>query len=301
MRFEYQVYRRPFRQPLQTSHGLWSARVGIVIQLDQHPGEIAPIPWLGTETLEEALAWCRSLPEDLDPEQIAAIPDQLPACQFGFESALAASVAGHAGEDGEQLPQSALLPTGEAALTNWPDRWAAGYRTFKWKIGVQPIALEQQWLQQLVQQLPPEARLRLDANGGLSLPEADHWLTLCDRYEVIEFLEQPLPPTQFAALCALAANHSTPLALDESVTTVAQMQACYDQGWPGLYVIKPAIAGFPSRLRQFWVQSAIAAVFSSALETAVGRRAALQLATEFPGPLRAVGFGVEQFFQGGAV
>lgn len=268
-----------------------------MIQLDQHWGEIAPIPWLGSETLEEALAWCRSLPQELDPEQIAAIPDHLPACQFGFESALADRWGCAARDDGKQLPQSALLPTGEAALTAWPDRWAAGYRTFKWKIGVQPIALEQQWLQQILHQLPPGGRLRLDANGGLRLTEADQWLTFCDRYGAIEFVEQPLPPNQFAALCDLAANHPTPLALDESVTTVAQMQACYDQGWPGLYVIKPAIAGFPSRLRKFWANTAIEAVFSSALETTVGRRAALRLAAEFPGVRRAVGFGVEQFFQ----
>jgi len=45
-------------------------------------------------------------------------------------------------------------------------------------------------------------------------------------------------------------------------------------------VIKAAIAGSPSRLRQFCREHEIDAVFSSVFETAIGTQAALKLAVE---------------------
>ena len=65
----------------------------------------------------------------------------------------------------------------------------------------------------------------------------------------------------------LSNQYSTPLALDESVATLTQMQACYQRGWQGIFVIKPAIAGFPSQLRKFCQEHKIDAVFSSVFET----------------------------------
>jgi len=46
------------------------------------------------------------------------------------------------------------------------------------------------------------------------------------------------------------------------------------------FVIKAAIAGSPSRLRQFCREHEIDAVFSSVFETAIGTQAALKLAVE---------------------
>ncbi len=92
MRFEYRPYRRSFRQPLQTSHGLWTVREGIILRLTNDAGcvgfgEIAPLSWFGSEHFEDAIAFCQQLPEMIGFETIAAIPAHLSACQFGFESA----------------------------------------------------------------------------------------------------------------------------------------------------------------------------------------------------------------------
>ena len=59
-RFQYLPYRRVFRRSLVTAHGEWSHREGIVVRLEREDGafgfgEIAPVPWFGTETLEVAL------------------------------------------------------------------------------------------------------------------------------------------------------------------------------------------------------------------------------------------------------
>ncbi len=152
--------------------------------------------------------------------------------------------------------------------------------------------------EQLAQALPATAKLRLDANGGLSLEEAKEWLRVADRTGIVEFLEQPLPPQQFDTMFELSGSYSTPLALDESVANLEQLEDCYQKGWRGIFVIKAAIAGSPKRLRQFCQEYKIDAVFSSVFETTIGRQAALRLAAELSHPNRAVGFGVNHWFKG---
>jgi len=320
--FQFRSYRCRFRQPLQTAHGIWSVREGIILRLEDRAGhtgfgEIAPLPWFGSETLEQAWDFCAQLPQALSPEHLGTIPDHLPACQFGFESAwenltdsnvvgairLFAPVRTEISVPRKSL--SALLPAGEAALITWQELWDAGYRTFKWKMGVLAYPDEIGIFQNLVAALPSTAQLRLDANSGLSKTVAEQWLQVCDRANgdrpgIIEFMEQPLPPDCLDDLLALAANHSTPIALDESVATLAQLQTCYQKGWRGVFVTKPAIAGSPFQLRQFCRNTGIDAVFSTVFETAIGREAGLRLAIDVTADLakpdRALGYGTAHWF-----
>jgi O-succinylbenzoate synthase len=305
--FEFRPYRRSFKPPLQTSHGSWDVRDGIILSLTAETGtssgEIAPISWFGSETLEQALDFCRQLPNAITDETIFSIPGDLPACQFGFESAWEGVVRGQETEDSQYLPSidsltySGLLPAGKAALQAWQTLWNQGYRTFKWKIGVYPMPDEIEIFHALTQTLPASAKLRLDANGGLSYEDANYWLSTCDRRlpVEIEFIEQPLPVKQFEGMQELSYCYATPIALDESVATLQQLEACYQQGWRGIFVIKAAIAGSPKRLRQFCHEHKIDAVFSSVFETTVGRKAALKLAAELSPQNRAVGFGINHW------
>lgn len=334
-RFQVKPYRRRFHQPLCTAHGDWVWREGLLLRAEDAAGrvgygEVAPIPWFGSETLAEAKAFCRDLAAD--GGWSTQIPDRLPATQFGVGTAIAALAnypdpnnpavpsphradpsetpdPGIKGQD-SYLPASAicgLLPAGDRALEVWPRLWAQGTRTFKWKIGVGSLTEDIAHLESLIQQIPAEGRLRLDANGGLSLAAAAQWLAVCDRLKTdpqtcaIEFLEQPLPPSEVEAMQRLRGQFQTAIALDESVATVAQLEAHHRQGWRGLFVVKPAIAGSPHRLRQFWRTCAPRLVFSSAFETPVGRRAALALAADYaqdcpPSDALALGFGTLGWF-----
>jgi o-succinylbenzoate synthase len=299
--FAYSIYHRRLRQPLHTSHGLWAVRTGIIVRLidrvsgRSQAGEIAPIHWFGSESIADAIEWCRSIGDNLTISQIHQIPDTLPACQFGcgsaaisFDSPLVTSAS---------IPTlSALLPTGAAAIDAWQALSAQGYSTFKWKIGVAPIAQEVAIWRQLLAALPASAKLRLDANGGLTYAQAVEWLEQCDREPRIEFIEQPLAPDLIPAIIDLARTFSTPIALDESVATFDRLQAVYQQGWRGIYVIKPGIAGFPWRLTRFITQHQLDVVFSSVLETSVGRSNAFELAAGL-NLNRAMGFGVENWFE----
>ncbi|GAX42973.1 mandelate racemase/muconate lactonizing protein [Tolypothrix sp. NIES-4075] len=360
-RFEFRPYRRRFLRPLTTSHGTWDIRDGIILCLSDETnigwGEIAPISWFGSETIEQALSFCRQLPTEITEETIFSIPDELPACQFGFESALweggsggrgrgewgDKGTRGQGGQGGQgdretrrqgdnknnsfppspplpfspspplpfspsphphSLTYSGLLPAGEAVLEQWQKLWEQGYRTFKWKIGVYAIASELKIFELLTQALPSRAKLRLDANGGLSYEDANLWLWTCDNIHInnrirveIEFLEQPLRVDQFQRMLELSYCYETKIALDESVATLKQLECCFQQGWRDIFVIKPGIVGSPSRLRQFCQQHKIDAVFSSVFETEIGRQAALELAGELSQHNRAVGFGVNHFFE----
>ncbi|MEH2087404.1 o-succinylbenzoate synthase [Nostoc sp.] len=308
--FKFRPYQRRFLRSLTTNHGKWDIREGIILRLTNESGnvgwgEIAPISWFGSETLEQALDFCRQLPEEITDETIFSIPDELPACQFGFESAWE---WGSGGDNfitpNFSLLYSALLPAGKAALNQWKTLWQQGYRTFKWKIGVDAIADELEIFESLIHTLPASTKLRLDANGGLSYEEANLWLRSCDNFKAngelpleIEFIEQPLPVKKFQQMLELSLSYKTAIALDESVATLGQLAACHQQGWRGIFVIKPGIVGSPSRLRKFCHQHQIDTVFSSVFETAIARLAALQLAAELSRNNRAIGFGIDHFFE----
>lgn len=298
-KFDYTTYQRRFKQPLPTSHGTWAMREGIIIHLTDslgrsHAGEIAPIPWFGSESMAEAIDWCERLGDHLTQADIDRIPDTLPACQFGFGSAMMAFATNYLSPDLSYLNLSALLPTGAAAIDSWQAMYASGYTTFKWKIGVAPIVEEVAVWRDLIAALPSQINLRLDANGGLTEAAANHWLEICDREPRIEFIEQPLSPELLKETIELAKIYHTPIALDESVSTCDRLQAVYDRGWRGIYVIKPGIAGFPWRLSEFITTHQLDVVFSSVLETSVGRIAALQLAAKLK-LTRALGFGIEDW------
>ena len=296
--FSFRYFSQNFTNPIITNHGVWEIRESIIIRLIDDKdnvswGEISPISWFGSETIQQALDFCYQLPKTITKEIILAIPDNLPACQFAFESALVV-IKG----DNFNLTYSGLLSAGKSALNQWNNLWEQGYKTFKWKIGVDDINQELEIFDLLISHLPTSAKLRLDANGGLTYQEAELWLKKCDQFlPKIEFIEQPLPIDKLTEIMKLSNSYFTKIALDESIANLQQLELCFQQGWRGIFVIKPGIVGSPFRLREFCKKHQIDVVFSSVFETEIGRQAALQLAAELSTNNRAVGFGINHFFK----
>ncbi|OKH15195.1 o-succinylbenzoate synthase [[Limnothrix rosea] IAM M-220] len=299
-RLNFEVYRRPFRTPLKTHHGLWSVREGLIVSLtdalgNTTRGEIAPLPWFGTETLAEAIAFCSDISGHLSSRKIQQIPNHLPACQFGFETAT--------WPVNPELLSSILNPEKCCQLLTPQVEMQSqvltfikqGFRTFKLKIAVHNFTDELECCEQILAILPPDGKLRLDANGGLSLELAKRWGEWGDRQPQLEFLEQPLSPENFTQLLWLQNNFQTTIALDESVTNLENLVACYEQGWRGVFVIKAAIAGFPHRLKELCNTLDLDVVFSTVFETVVGRNALLHLASEVRHD-RAFGMGGSHWF-----
>lgn len=293
----WKSYRRPFRQPLITGHGAWEYREGLLVRLEDSDGrtgygEVAPIPWFGTETLQSARFQLGLLGAEVQVESVGQIPTSHPCCRAALGAALD-GLGGAAFPSDRRLPVSALLPAGDAAQPILEERLAEGFVTAKLKIGVEDPDREMSRVERLCGLLPDGGRLRLDANGALNPMTATTWLSFVADLPV-EFLEQPFPPSDPDSLLGLAADFPTPIALDESVVGVDDLKRWRDRGWPGLFVIKPSLAGAPDALREEMGDDD-AFVFSTAMETAIGHHGALRLAF-FSSSRRALGFGVGAFF-----
>jgi O-succinylbenzoate synthase len=312
--FQFKRYRLPLRAPLRTAHGAWAEREGILMRLEDESGrvgfgEIAPIPWFGTETLAEAEEICRRLGTDATDEVLDAVPVRFGCVRFALACARSEveRLAPKTLQDGRapestlrathstRLPVAALLPAGREALTVLPAKLEAGYLAFKWKVGVGAVDDELGIFDDLLATLPDYAKLRLDANGAWERRQAAKWLARCAERPV-EFVEQPVKPGDEATLLGLAADYPVTLALDESVVSLAAARRWQGQGWPGVFVIKPALAGPLHELVAWAAATKADLVLSSAIETALGRAAILRTALEQPLTKRALGFGVDGIF-----
>lgn len=296
LRFSHRVYRRALRTPLRTAHGLWTEREGILLRAESGDGavrygEVAPLPWFGTETLEEARETCIRLGDMLTASAVAEVPERMTCVRFALAALLA---HGHSAPPaGERLPVAALLPAGRAALAALEAKLEAGFLAFKWKVGVARPEEELPLLDDLLARLPGYAKLRLDANGGWSNRDATRWLEVCAE-RPIEFVEQPVMGAD--ALLGLAEDYPVTLALDESVTGLAAAREWQERGWRGLLVIKPALAGPLDEFVAWARETKPDLVLSSAVESALARAQILRTTFAEKLTTRPLGFGVGEVF-----
>ncbi len=307
-RLTYRRYRLPLRVAVRTAHGVLVERTGVLVRLEGESGvvgcgEAAALPWFGTETADEVVAACSVLGERVTAEQLASVPARLRCLRFALQVATSATASAAADRQPmkaaqKPLPVAALLPAGSAALEKIALLAETGFRTFKWKVGVGDMADELALLDDVCAALPGGAKLRLDANGAWQRLQAEHWLERCAERPV-EFIEQPIAADARGAedlLCGLANDYPTPLALDESLAGEGDVERWLAAGWPGVFVVKPSLLGDAAGALARLAAAKATVVFSSALETAVGARAALRLAFQWPGEARALGFGVWPLF-----
>ncbi|HEX7630668.1 MAG TPA: o-succinylbenzoate synthase [Lacunisphaera sp.] len=299
-RFSFKPYRLPLRVPLRTAHGPWGEREGILVRLEDESGrtgygEIAPIPWFGTETVAEAMEICRKLGAQVSTQTLAEIPTQLGCVRFALAAAQAGTCQLMDDIGKSRLPVTALLPAGRDALAVLPGKLEAGYLSFKWKVGVGAVDDELGIFDDLLAALPAYVKLRLDANGALDRKQAAKWLARCAERPV-EFVEQPVRPDDESTLLGLANDYPVTLALDESVTGLAAARHWKQLDWRGVFVIKPALAGSLDELIDWVAKTKADIVLSSAIETALARRHILRAALTQQLTKRALGFGVGEVF-----
>jgi O-succinylbenzoate synthase len=327
---QFRRYRLPLRGTVRTAHEVWTEREGLILRIEDHRGshgfgEVAPIPAFGTETIEMAETVIRRLGEWPTQEQLDTVPSELGCVRNAIGSALRDVGPVVSDAPRSNAPQTggveaarpitttssyravaALLPSGRAAVAELQTRAEAGFRTFKWKVGIEDMADELGLLDDLCAGLPTGARLRLDANGAWDRRRAERWLERCAE-RPIEFVEQPC----FAAkangetawrraedsLLGLAQDYPTPIALDESLVAAADVERWLGVGWPGWFIVKPSLLGDPHGVLSRLAAAHATVVFSSALETAIGARAALRCAFSWAAEPKALGFGVWPLFQ----
>jgi O-succinylbenzoate synthase len=291
--FQFRRYRLPFRAPVRTAQGIWAEREGLIVRLESETGvvghgEAAVIPWFGTETVEDAEGACRELSGRVDDSRLASVPERLVCLRNALGAARRAVGKAEEEADPERrvednapyLGVASLLPAGRAALTAMGPKAEAGYRVFKWKVGVGDLADELALLDDVCAALPNGGKLRLDANGAWDRRKSERWLERCAGCPV-EFVEQPIAAESRGArdvLQGLAGDYPTPIALDESLVSDGDVERWIGAGWPGIFVVKSSLFADPHGALTRLAAAKADVVFSSALETAIGARAALEMA-----------------------
>jgi len=298
--FAYRRFTLPFRAPVRTARGMWRDREGLYVRIGRPDGsagygEASPIPAFGTESVDDGEAFCRSLGDRVDGRALSRAPASL--CSLRNALACAAG-AGADSPVHRSMGVAALLPAGRAALAEAPAKAEAGFRVFKWKVGVEAADDEMALLDDLIAGLPAASRIRLDANGAWGVRTAQRWLDRsADR--PVEFVEQPVAHDSRGAddqLRGLAADYPVPIALDESIRADGDVGRWLDAGWQGYFVIKPALLGDARAALGRLASAGARVVFSSSLETGIGAQAALRAAFAWPGAVSALGFGVWPLF-----
>lgn len=296
--FQVRSYKRSFKKPLVTSQCVLNEREGLIVRLQDDDGnvgfgEIAPMPFLGSESFEDAKVFCSQIGPRITNDWIASINPTLPCCRFGILSAQ--EMLKQPIQIQRQFEVAALvsLTSTEAALSHYKD-----YKTFKCKIGIFGFDQEKTAFLEFQASIPQGAQLRLDANGALSLEDTKNWLRFLDNLDNrnVQFLEQPLPKGQEALMAELADDYQTPIALDESVINCDDFQKNLDKKWPGWLVIKPSLIGDIDKFRQLRSNCDRPIVYSSVFETAIGIEAGLALAANDLKNHYALGFGTIDYF-----
>ena len=135
-----------------------------------------------------------------------------------------------------------------------------------------------------VRRLLPEAKLRIDANGGWSTAEALSALEVLAPY-TLEYAEQPVMDTaDLRAVRLEVRRREIPvlIAADESVRKAEDPLRVAREDAADLIVVKVAPLGGVRRALDIVAQAGLPAVVSSALDTSVGISAGVALAASLP-------------------
>ena len=274
---EVRPYGFALTRPLRTSTGVWQRRCGWLLRLEGASrlgwGEVSPLEASSYARCERCLrafpagGWTEAALE----KQVQTAPAEV---AFGLGAALAelqGLVGAGSGGDWLAAPASALLrPAGQAmqaALDQLLTQSSAQVPfTVKWKVASAPAAEEDALLAWLLAALPPQARLRLDANGGWGMDEAQRWAARLQAEPRLEWLEQPLAVEHYA--CHRRLQEMVPVALDEGL----REHPHWRQTWPGWQVRRPVLEGDPRPLLRQLQQGVPRLMLSTAFETGIGAR-----------------------------
>jgi O-succinylbenzoate synthase len=279
LRLLWRPFVLPLPQPLRTARGLLQGKQGLLLRLETPGGavgwgEAAPLDG-DLAPIEAAIGRFGARCSRACLETALASGAMPPALAFGLGAALAEGDGLPLGRWRPAPPAAHLLPAGPAAITALAaalagqQAGAGGGPCFKWKVAVHPDREERQLLERLLEQLPPTARLRLDANGGWDRATAAAWAGRLAREPRLDWLEQPLDSADPQGLEALAARFpAVAIALDESL----QVRPEQRKHWPGWQVRRPSQEGDPRPLLAELERGRPRLMLSTAFETGIGAR-----------------------------
>ena len=177
---------------------------------------------------------------------------------------------------------------------------AEGYETLKLKVAGRPLAEDMARLSAVREAVGSTIRLRVDANGAWTEPEARAALEALSSYG-LELCEQPVAPENPEALGRLNEHSPCALAADESLTLPEATQHILEHpGTVGILVLKPMVLGglLPTlSLAREAARRGLEAYVTSSLDGVIARAGAAHLAAALPSGRYASGLGVGHLFK----
>jgi len=281
---------RPFSidlsRPLSTASGTIDARTGFLFDRDGGLGEATPLPgW--TEPGEDCGEALRAAADAPDWDAALAACEDAPAARHGVSLArLDASakradrtLARELGDDpADAVPVNATVGDGgvEATRDAVADAADAGFETVKVKVGARPVEEDLDRLRAAGE--AADVTLRADANGAWSAKQTRQIagdLAALD----LQYLEQPISASTLDGYRAIDA---VDVALDEALVH-HDLDAVLDVA--DYVVLKPMALGGVDRAREAAVRArdaGVEPVFSTTIDAAVARAAAVHLAASVP-------------------
>ncbi|SIO08817.1 o-succinylbenzoate synthase [Agromyces cerinus] len=184
----------------------------------------------------------------------------------------------------DRIPVNATVPAVDpdsvaAVLARFP-----GCRTAKVKVAGsdQTLAQDVARVRAVREALGPEGRIRVDANGGWNVDEAEHAIHALAPFD-LEYVEQPCASVEELAEIRRRTKYmGLPIAADESVRRADDPLAVAEAGAADLLVIKAQPLGGIHRALELIGRTGLPVVVSSALDTSIGLSMGAHLAASVP-------------------
>jgi O-succinylbenzoate synthase len=242
---------RAFAIPMRTRFRGITVREGALIEGPAGWGEFSPFPEYGPR---ECARWL--------------------AC--ALEAALAGWPAPVRGQVPVNVTVPAVGPEQAHAIVA-----GSGCRTAKVKVAErgQPSAADTARVAAVRDALGPDGRIRVDANGGWDVDQAERSLRALGRFG-LEYAEQPC--ATLAELAELRRRVDVPVAADESIRRAEDPLAVRAAGAADIVVLKAQPLGGVRAALAVAEACGLPVVVSSAVETSVGLAAGVALAAALP-------------------
>ena len=321
MTAELQVepYRLALQTPYRWSKGTQHHRAGLIVRarIDGHVGwgEAALPPHVDYPP-EAFAAEARALVAGLDPGDAGFLDElglrECPArLRCGFSTAVLSARAAAAGRTLSQhlAPAGRVLPSrvpvneliGDADPAVCVERaraaLAAGQDTVKVKCTTErELDLARVGA---IRAACPTLKIRIDPNESWPLDWAAAQLRAMERFD-IEYCEEPLPRgTPLAEYGRLRRRTAVPIALDDSIRTVRDVELTALLGAADVLVLKAQRVGGPDRLMQVFAaarDAGLRCTVTSSLETSLGLVLGIHCTALADAPIAAAGIGTARFY-----
>jgi len=310
---QFQPYSLAFREPFYTALGRLSHRQGFVIEINDYYnhiglGEASPLDGFGMESFAETEKILREIQRSLvnieiqnlvDIANLLSKYDRTPAAKHGIELALLNLLARIQGLSISQLlansvngpvrtqvPLNAVIGaiTPELAASKAQAYISQGYRCLKIKVGTKDFAADLRRVEAVRSQVGNDIQIRIDANQGWSVSEAITNLKALEALQ-IEYVEQPVTALDLEGMGEVRRSQSIPVAADESVNNISQLQQIIDNQSADIIILKPmALGGILTahRAALIAIQSGLDIVVTTTIDGAIARQGAFDLAASLP-------------------